>query len=216
MCLLAIYISSLETTIQVLGPFFFFLIEWFLLLIGCRCSFCIMDITPLSVIWAANIFFHPTDYPFTLLVISFDVQFLILLEFNVSFIIIIIVLLVSCTRNHCWVQCHEAYPICFPSFFFLNWSCYWHITLCKFNIQVMIWYMYILQQASQVVLVVKKSPADRGDVRDVGSIPGSRRSPGGEHDNPLQYSCLENSMDRRAYWDIVHRVAKSQTRLKRL
>ena len=104
----------------------------------------------------------------------------------------------------------------FSSFLFLNWSCYWHITLCKFNIQVMIWYMCILQRASQVVLVVKKSPADRGDVRDVGLIPGSRRSPGGEHDNPLQYSCLENSIDRRAYWDIVHRVAKSQTRLKRL
>jgi len=104
----------------------------------------------------------------------------------------------------------------FSSLLFLNWSCYWHITLCNFNIRVMIWYMCILQRASQVVLVVKKSPADRGDVRDVGLIPGSRRSPGGEHDNPLQYSCLENSIDRRAYWDIVHRVAKSQTRLKRL
>ena len=79
-----------------------------------------------------------------------------------------------------------------------------------------IWLFICIVYNKKLALVVKKSPADRGDVRDVGSIPGSRRSPGGEHDNPLQYSCLENSMDRRAYWDIVHRVAKRQTRLKRL
>ena len=53
-------------------------------------------------------------------------------------------------------------------------------------------------RASKMVRVVKNPPAIAGDVRDVGSIPGSRRSPGGEHDNPLQYSCLENSMDRGA------------------
>ena len=52
--------------------------------------------------------------------------------------------------------------------------------------------------ASQVVLVVKNPPANAGDVRDLGSSPGSGRSPGGGHGNPLQYSCLENSMDRRA------------------
>jgi len=46
-----------------------------------------------------------------------------------------------------------------------------------------------------MVLVVKNPPANAGDVRDVGSIPGSRRSPGGGHGNPLQYSCLENPMD---------------------
>ena len=45
------------------------------------------------------------------------------------------------------------------------------------------------------------------------SIPGSRRSPGGEHGNPLQYSCLENLMDRGAWWAIVHGVSKSGTRL---
>ena len=50
----------------------------------------------------------------------------------------------------------------------------------------------------------------------LGSIPGSERSPGGGHDNPLQYSCLENPMDRGAWWVTVHRVAKSQTGLKGL
>ena len=52
--------------------------------------------------------------------------------------------------------------------------------------------------ASQVVLVVKNPPANAGDVRDVGSIPGWGRSPGEGHGNPLQYSCLENPMDRGA------------------
>ena len=49
-----------------------------------------------------------------------------------------------------------------------------------------------------MVLVVKNPPADAGDVRDSGSIPGWGRSPGGGNGNPLQYSCLENPMDRRA------------------
>ena len=54
------------------------------------------------------------------------------------------------------------------------------------------------------------------DLRDFGSIPGSGRSPGGGHSNSLQYSCLENPMDRGAWWATVHRVAESQTRLKQL
>ena len=49
------------------------------------------------------------------------------------------------------------------------------------------------------------------NMRDVSSIPGSGRSPGVGHGNPLQYSCLENPMDRGAWWATVHRVAKSQT-----
>ena len=57
-----------------------------------------------------------------------------------------------------------------------------------FNITV-IW-------ASQVALVVKNSPANAGDMRDKGLIPGSGRSPGGGHGNPLQHSCLENPIDR--------------------
>ena len=60
----------------------------------------------------------------------------------------------------------------------------------------------------------KNPPANAGDIRDMGSIPGLGRSPGGGHGNPLHYSCLENHMDRGASRAIVHRVAKSQTRLK--
>ena len=64
--------------------------------------------------------------------------------------------------------------------------------------------------------VVKNLPASAGDIRDVGSIPGLGRSPAGGHDNPLYYTCLENPMDRGAWWAAVHRVTESQTRLKRL
>ena len=55
-------------------------------------------------------------------------------------------------------------------------------------------------RASQVVLVVKNLPANAGDIRDAGLIPGSGRSPGEGHDNPLQYSCLENPMDEEPDW----------------
>ena len=65
--------------------------------------------------------------------------------------------------------------------------------------------------ASQVVLVVNNMPANEGDLRDTGSILGSGRSPGEGHGNPLQYSCLENPMDRGAWRATVHRVTKSQT-----
>ena len=63
--------------------------------------------------------------------------------------------------------------------------------------------------ASQVVLAVKNPPVNAGDVKDVSSIPGSGRSPGEGHGNPLQYSSLENPMDRGAWWAIVHTVAES-------
>ena len=49
-----------------------------------------------------------------------------------------------------------------------------------------------------MVVVVKNLPANAGDARDVGSIPGSRRSPEGEHGNPLQYSCVENPHEQRS------------------
>ena len=62
--------------------------------------------------------------------------------------------------------------------------------------------------ASQVVLVVKNLSANAGDLRDLGLVSGSGRSPGGGHGNPLQYSCLENSMDRGTWQAIVHRVAE--------
>ena len=64
--------------------------------------------------------------------------------------------------------------------------------------------------------MVKNPPANAEDIKDAGSMPGSRRSPGGGHGNPLQYSCLENPMDRGAWRATVSGVAKSQTLLKRL
>ena len=63
--------------------------------------------------------------------------------------------------------------------------------------------------APQGVLVVKNPPAIAGDIRDAGSITGSGRSPGGGHGNPIQYSSLENPIDRGAWQTTVHRVAKS-------
>ena len=56
-----------------------------------------------------------------------------------------------------------------------------------------------------------KEPAKARDIRDVGLIPGSGRTPGGGHGNPLQDSCLANPMDRGAWWAVVHGVTKSQT-----
>ena len=58
---------------------------------------------------------------------------------------------------------------------------------------------YRVKRASQVALVVKSPPVNAGDIRDVGSIPGWGRSPGVGNGYPLQYSCLENSMDRGAW-----------------
>ena len=59
--------------------------------------------------------------------------------------------------------------------------------------------VYKIYGASQVALVVKNPPTNAGDIRGTGSIPGSGRSPGGGYGNPLQYSCLENPMDRGAW-----------------
>ena len=64
--------------------------------------------------------------------------------------------------------------------------------------------------------MVRNLPANAGDLRDVVSIRGSGRYPGAEHGNPLQYSRLENPMDREAWPATVHGVTKSRTRLKRL
>ena len=70
------------------------------------------------------------------------------------------------------------------------------------------WASYMIGWAPQVVLVVKNLPANARGVKDVGSIPGSR-CPAGGHGNPLQYSWLENPMDREAWKAIVHRVTQS-------
>ena len=59
--------------------------------------------------------------------------------------------------------------------------------------------------------MVKNPPANAGDIRDAGSIPGSGRSPGEGNGNPLQYSCLENLTGSGAWWATVQRVAKGQT-----
>ena len=62
--------------------------------------------------------------------------------------------------------------------------------------------------------MVKNLPANAGDISDAGLIPGLGRSPGGGHGNPLQYSSLENPMDRGDWQDTVHSVAQSETQLK--
>ena len=79
------------------------------------------------------------------------------------------------------------------------------VTLCSFNLR-----------ASQVVLEVKNPTANAGDIRDVGSIPGSGRSLVGGHVNRLQNSCLENTKDRGDWQATVHRVTKDRTQLKQL
>ena len=66
-------------------------------------------------------------------------------------------------------------------------------------------------RVSQMALVVKNPPANAGDARDADSILGWGRSPGGGHGNPLEYSCLENPMDRGDWQAVVYRGAKSWT-----
>ena len=83
--------------------------------------------------------------------------------------------------------------------------------LLQFNL-----FFYNLKKKKSTIIVtcfpvVKNLPANAGDARDTGSIPGSGRSPGGGNGNPIQYSCLENSMDRGAWQATVHGVAKSRT-----
>ena len=69
---------------------------------------------------------------------------------------------------------------------------------------------------SQVALMVKNPPANAGDIRNMGSIVGSGTFAGGQHGNLLQYPCLENPMDRRAWWATIHGVTKRWTQLNRL
>ena len=76
------------------------------------------------------------------------------------------------------------------------------------------WTSTIIQGLPRWLLVVKNLPANAGDTRDAGSIPGSGRSPGGGHGNPLQCSGLENPMNRGAWQAMVHGVTKNWTQLK--
>ena len=73
-----------------------------------------------------------------------------------------------------------------------------------------------MHTASQLSLVVKNAPANAGDIRDAGSVSDSGRFPGGRRGNPLQYSHLENPVDRGAWRAAVHRVTERWTRPKRL
>ena len=85
-----------------------------------------------------------------------------------------------------------------------------HRAVLKFVFPFRVGEEYDKDRASQVALVVLKNPpANAEDVIDTGSVPGLGRSPGGGHGNPLQYSCLEKSMDRGAWWATVHGVAES-------
>ena len=72
----------------------------------------------------------------------------------------------------------------------------------------------IYTEASQVVLVIKNPVANAGEIKDASSVPGSGSSPGEGHGNLLQYSCLENPMERGAWQAMTHRVAKSWTQTK--
>ena len=88
------------------------------------------------------------------------------------------------------------------------------LDICDFTVlkTVNIYPSYLLHAnhwASQVVLVVENLPANAGDIRDSGLIPGLGRSPGEGHGNSPQYSCLENPMDRVAWKVMDHRVEKS-------
>ena len=81
---------------------------------------------------------------------------------------------------------------------------YIHIYIYIYVIFVHIW-------TSQVTLLVKNPPANAGDIKDVGLIPGSGRFHGGGYGHPLQYSNLENPMDREAWQTTLHRVAQSDS-----
>ena len=82
----------------------------------------------------------------------------------------------------------------------------------KFQVKLALFQAFFLYYSLlSVAQVVKHSPANAGAIRDGDSILGLGRSAGGGHNNPLQYSCLRNSVDRRAWRATVHRVAKIQT-----
>ena len=74
--------------------------------------------------------------------------------------------------------------------------------------------LFLLSHLTLTLPWVKNPPANAGDARDLGSIPGLGGSPGGGHGNPLQYSCLGDPMDRGAWPATVHGIAKSRTQLK--
>ena len=100
---------------------------------------------------------------------------------------------------------------------FLNSALWWWIlnfdTICNFFLHLV---LFVFTLGFSGGSGVKEPSCNAGDTEDAGSIPGSGRAPEGGHGLPLQHSCLENPMDRGAWWATVHRVAKSRTRLQRL
>ena len=130
------------------------------------------------------------------------------------------------------VTCNHAFSYDSPSdCTFIWWTCSYLSRLTSSSIHNMLLMVQLLMDhprsahllylvrfawASQVPLVVKNLPASAADIRGVGSIPGLGRSPGGEHGNSLQYSCLENPMDRGDGWAVVHRITQRWVWLKQL
>ena len=96
-----------------------------------------------------------------------------------------------------------------------RWFLIWGTVDMEKSLQITTEKFEVMQRwASQVALVVKNLPANAGDLRDLGLVPGSGRSPGEGNGNPLQYSCLENSMERGAWWATVPGLVKSQTQFR--
>ena len=87
--------------------------------------------------------------------------------------------------------------------FFKDFLCFYLVILGSY-----IWVLPKQARASQVVLVVKNPPTNAGDIRDLSSVLGSGRSPGGGHGNPFQYSCLDTPVDRGAWQATVCGVAE--------
>ena len=98
----------------------------------------------------------------------------------------------------------------FSEFYTSHMACYWYQWQSNLSFRVKAKWTPLKTCST---FVVKNLPANAGDVRDKGSISGLGRYPGGEHGNPLQYSCLEKPMDRGDWKTTVHGVAKSRTQL---
>ena len=103
--------------------------------------------------------------------------------------------------------------------FFPHIGLYWVLSWVSCTVGLYSYFIYSsvhVSRPSHVALLVKNPPANARNIKESCSIPGSGRPPGGGHDNPLQYSCLENPMAWEAWQATVRRVTKGQTRLKQL
>ena len=101
----------------------------------------------------------------------------------------------------------------FPILLFSSISLHWSLRKAFLYLLAILWnsaFRWEYLSFSQVPLMIKNPPANAGDIRDAGSIPGLGRSPGGGHGKPLLYSCLENPIGRGNWQAMIHRIAKSQ------